>query len=467
MVFRALSYVAGVTLEIPIEFQLRTAAEDIWAEINHKLIYKTNTTFCWSDKFAEKFGSAKNKSDAVKDHIDKLSKEIQSMHIASTEASEAVAKLWDKGNHKYHFSTCISLLVTIGPSDYHRDSKLDLYLKKVHALRKSVNKEEVREALRLVDQSINIVEKLRSKLAAEHQKINAIKPGPSIEKSVLEEQIALLRLENLRLRTFTFLFLECAKLGSHFVSVGEKRHDGVDTSSSIASESEIASQLYSEFCEYLDSDYNVMPIVMIHYFKNLLAEYFDRDAQKRNLESCYTFLEQDKSLPIWSIYRVLIPRSSCKYYTSQFHTISNKVASKDSKIDILNLRNSNSVSQVMQDNILNALKYSMKALENHSAGGTDQELLSKRGDILFGFGEDEDYLDVGTILALCEDYRKWFADTELRLLPTELEMLKDVLRICVGKSGSYFRPLKRRQETVEFQERAAKIINWLNLDVEK
>ena len=72
IIFTANSYSASRITEIPIEFQIRSAAEDIWAEINHKLQYKIKNPFVWSAALQEDYFELRDDSSQLKSSIDGL-----------------------------------------------------------------------------------------------------------------------------------------------------------------------------------------------------------------------------------------------------------------------------------------------------------------------------------------------------------------------------------------------------------
>lgn len=116
-IFNAVSYISSRPLVIPIEFQIRTAVEDFWAEINHKLAYKVRDRYVWSSVFEEKYKSAVQESKKIKSAVDNISPHVKAFSELSSEVRACIKEFSDPSSAEQsldspnNYSFCVWLFL--------------------------------------------------------------------------------------------------------------------------------------------------------------------------------------------------------------------------------------------------------------------------------------------------------------------------------------------------------------------
>jgi ppGpp synthetase/RelA/SpoT-type nucleotidyltranferase len=453
IIFNARGYVGDVIIEVPVEFQFRTAVEDIWAEIDHKFIYKINTSSTWSHDYQLSYDKARGASRALKEDINKFPDQIYNFYTAYQQAVQDLTRLWTQNpNHRYHFSLVTSLIIAMGDRQLSTFSyRLDLYKRAVdqlNAAHQGGDREIARARIAVA----------LSELRGVMENIDAadVPASPTAEADQLlnQERRALCQLEIFRLKTLLILYCDGIEADDGKIEFIDKDAGGPKVHQSLMS-------LYGEFCRYLERPLAMMPRCMILFFKYLLANEFDvvlkASLAKANLIQSYELLESnsDRTIPEWSIYRVLLPRALAEHELSEVRVICNQMGP-----DIIELSSMNTLKKELEQKLVDALKFSLRAAREHLKGRNKAAaMFERRGDIIFGVSPNEAIKDLQLITDICTEYRDNFDSMQKHdklkhnLLPQEKEevllCLTELMKPSVnGSNVEVNDPLKTKVEKI-------------------
>jgi ppGpp synthetase/RelA/SpoT-type nucleotidyltranferase len=420
IIFDALAHVGNYEIEIPVEFQLRTAVEDVWAEINHKFVYKTNTSRVWSDQYQAAYDRSKKVSIKLKDLIDELPDVIDDFYQNSKAASGAVEAFWqDDPAHGFQFSLCISLFFAMGDRHGERYALLfEDYRKLIEQVKEAHRKGDKEAPRQLLMESLHILEKVSGRIREEQARPNYAQVASEIQQQIDRERISLCDLEVLRLKAFLITNYNCW-VSDQFEVYLLRTHGPVDRQRFLM-------DLYSKFCEYLDRPLQLRPVCMIMFFKHLISTGLNsplgNSLAAKNLADSYEFLDLDKTIPQWSIYRVLLPRHLAMYRLLEAKAMLDQIADRKELFDgMITLRSD------LQAKLVEALSYALRATREHFEGLSDKGVSDKRGDILFGFEPNEQIHDLTIVIDVCWLYMEYFDNIGGRLLPVvKAEVCEDL-----------------------------------------
>lgn len=289
-VFEATGYYKSVEIKMPIEVQIRTAAEDIWSEINHKLLYKTKTPYIWSPDISDTHDELERDSTDLKTSIESLSSVI-SRFIDHSDRVLEFKNNFRIPTTKVHNSLVVSLMTSMS----HRllpdaGNNIDSYDQKIRRIRqfyeKSTFENHANDALALVDEVDNEIDTIsRGDISGTDELLC------SVRKSLLE-------FERSRLRCLIIF----SKL---------RRSKSYDDPQRVSrSDIENLEKEFQYLCEFKnDKSALVRPISVISYWKYLIQKNINQDTAMKYLYIAREELEIDVALPDWSIYRVLIPKT--------------------------------------------------------------------------------------------------------------------------------------------------------------
>lgn len=401
MIFSATSYIGNESLMIPVEFQFRTAAEDIWAELNHQLIYKIDTAFVWSQAYGELRTKLQGMSAELKTKIDDLPQSIDNFYDCSRAASAAIEKdkYWGTKNDLYPYSLVVALFSLIGRPQG-RDEQIPdeiatLFraygkkiddLKEAHKYAKALESTQNENLLELLTKFQNLRSDAANDALIILTKIKdyMLDHADKDEDKLAGERISLLELEQLRLRTL---------LSTYFQVNPQAR------TSPQALRRELGS-LYSQLCEYLERPLALRPMCMILFFKYIISNFIGADdLRRKNLLGSYELLDIDRTIPKWSIYSVLLPRHLAQMYTIEadglLSIFEGGTIGGGLRLDIITKLN-------------DAMGYALRAAQEHAAKPDDRDALKSRGDIIFGFEDREELIEFGTIINIFRVCKKYF-----------------------------------------------------------
>ncbi len=430
IMLNSVSYFPDFELYIPLEIQVRTAAEDIWAELSHKLLYKSSDPYVWSYEYQRKRLLLEAKSADIKQIVNNLPKDIIEFHTLSRDAQESL-EIWNSktsqrikekmGRHSY----CLAMVYYIGDMDQgdlgeisHKYidilSSLNGFIEKEVGTKVELTKsmwEQLlgyyRSARNCLSQWIGDFKKNKVELTEELRKVG--NETASDERSrllsrlmLVRERIYLVQLEELRIRADAFLYCEMDVRSGERVEVGISRE-------------RMARQLYSEFCEFADrhpadevevkeiKELKVGPQLhprsMILYWKHLLAARFDGYLPEKNIVSAYQELQFDKTVPEWSIYQVDIPRALAVFLFGQVQDMLSGFQ-KNSE----GLRRMSGLRELAKDKLVESLRLLL------DCEAASRETDHRRGDIRLGFRPNENIIDVTLIIDVCVFFHQYFND---------------------------------------------------------
>lgn len=457
LIFFALGYVGNFIIKIPVEFQIRTAVEDIWAEIDHKLSYKSVSDSSWSHRHQIYHDQASAISLSLKKLIDNLPEVIDDFYAASSHAGQYVSRKTlfpnDRRSESFEFSLVISLFFSIGNDEGARFTKnVGKYQKRVKEMRDAITllasasgDLEAREAIlskgrEAIQRALYILDDMARELD-ESLVTLSLEIGDS-KRSTLEaadfklakERRALCDLEVLRLRTILLTNFDGTLLDRRIPSLkpikGDDRSgrraekdspskDNFDFDDRDARGNEphyysverideenrklILHELYGEFCEYLERDVSLRPKCMIYYFKykimSRINDFLGGNLAGNNLKSSMNALIEDDTIPRWSIYRVLLPRTLSKF--ELMSTESLLAGFKGDKSVALNRMST--VKTDIHEKISRAIDYCLEA----QRAFRDDSDKNRSGDLLEYIDENK-AIDIIALLDLLDTYSTLF-----------------------------------------------------------
>lgn len=390
-IFIAKSYVGNDILHIPVEFQLRTAVEDIWAELNHDRVYKLRDHYAWSQGFEKSFQAVEESSDQLKLELDRLSKLVESFSKLSTEANRKLEEFDDmnwidgcedplKVRRLIAHSFGVYLFFQAGEQGRNRFIELfDEYQTQIDAINKidTINirrnnnefadddKKNFRDLIEGYEAALKILRKVKLRIQDD------AKNARNLDFSKLcEQRNSICNLEILRLKS-------SAKM-NHRIGFQSRAFD-FDTDE-INEENEYR-KLYTFFCKYFEGNGSpIRPYVMLYYWKHLVSGYFDKNISRQNLIKSYNILSDDKTLPEESIYKTLVPRSFASTLYLEAKSLNTKFIESGSE----DLSNSE-IYRMIVEKLSFGLLLAVQAHEAYS------KISNKRGDLRLGFERSESF----------------------------------------------------------------------------
>lgn len=479
--FRALSYIDNDIIEIPVEFQLRTSVEDVWAEISHKLLYKSKPKYVWSREFEANYDNAMTLSKTLKDEINKLPTAINGLSVRARVARTNVDQFWPEDalefNRRFQFSIVISWFFALDRDirpyillveDYRR---LILAAK---AAQQSGHKDQARgsilAALATLDQIKRVVMGRRDRLVADvasrgsgtattanlsqppalHEEEFAGTKEECFDLKLLKECLGLCELERIRLRVFLAVLYDCRVSEINQGTLFDVKPD--DAPQIKAHKKSLGQQtlmaLYVDLCRYLDQCVALYPRCMTLFFKYYVSVYLNNPLQdyltRKNLMESYALLDEDGTIPTWSIYRVLVPRHMVNIHFGEAQSMLRQITEFGSDGALHGMR---SMERDVQEGLLTALRYALRVADEHDDGQTEDS-----GDLLFGFNPKERLIDLGTIVDITATYRQYFADFHSRILPKVKDQMKAHLSGLLTFLGNSKAELDLHTRTTEILE---------------
>lgn len=341
--FNAISYLGQTRLLVPVEFQIRTAVEDVWAEINHKLLYKAEDPYLWSYEYDQKSSAAEIESRVLKKKFDQLTENMHRFQTLSRAAKKEldVSKNRSPRNTRDTFfirnSFCVSLFFQIG--EYKRNDHAGEYFRRYRHLLARLGSEDNKkhqkhesgegnsegvqqtlkgiyvQALKCLRAWIAMLGALEPVVArqlkeAQNSPDFAERGKLAAELSLLRQRRRLLELEHLKIRADALM-----RLRFDFTPGEQNERDGIGRFLDASSEElrAAAASYYQQFCFLLDAFRRdrsaVRPVAMIQFWKHLLATFFSPKIAEKDIEDAHSSLLRDETIPSWSIYQIVIPRA--------------------------------------------------------------------------------------------------------------------------------------------------------------
>lgn len=361
------SYSHSGSIEIPVEIQLRTAAEDVWAEINHKLYYKVEDQRVWSLDIQELLNDLDDDSRGLKDRLEALPDAIARFRRHSDTVVERIGSFRTNANTASNKSYVIWLLYRVaGRLVAEIAPDLDGYDGILGNL-PSVG--SAADGVQLLDRCRGLLHQLTENFA---RLMREFSPG-SVEHRVCLQCVPLVEFELTRLDILELSHFAPARTPADFEAVFSPQL-----------------QALSQF-ERRDEAL-VQPTTVIEYWKYIVTKQYTRPLALRHLDRSYKEMSTDPTLPEWSIYRILIPRARAEELQRNIEE-----ALGVHRFEVPNptpeTLDSPGFRYILED-LREAMRHALDAYERSRVPDP------RRGDLLFGFEPEKDTIDSHNIITL-------------------------------------------------------------------
>jgi ppGpp synthetase/RelA/SpoT-type nucleotidyltranferase len=377
-VVNARYYSENVAYPVYVEIQLRTALEDVWAEVNHALLYKAKEYYVWAPEIDKAYDDLKIDSDRVKERVEEVAKEISK--FKHDHVSDYLKKIKEFRNPSaaFHSSLGVTLLQAIGQRVLNNMGPI--FNDYEEALSEFTENHSV-DALK--DCFAKFIRLKR------HLKEQEKRTLDQAESDLLNQHLKIAEFEVMRLRTLFLTEFRLIKKGTEFEFLPE----ATDSNGLDAEFNSEALAIYERFCKIRnDPALQLRPISAILFWKYYVLRKVDSNSAYLYLKLAYDELSFDTSLPEWSIYYVLIPRCLA---TEMQNDMSSLIATNSTAY-------SRAVGPAIRVQIrtwvILAARYAMQACERTFSPH------KRRGDIIFGFEDDHFIKDGDIIVSILLDY---------------------------------------------------------------
>jgi ppGpp synthetase/RelA/SpoT-type nucleotidyltranferase len=339
---------------VPVEIQIRTAIEDVWAEIGHRNGYKVRHPHIWNEDLEKKY----NDLDDYLSRFKKLSNDCQDL-VTSIRNTYYIAHdirhAFKAPSSNLTFS--LILMITeplikphLPPGTVQLLAEYDRKFAEFDPLR------DVQHQRAVLNHCISLVTDLSETFCSARIAI----PQPT--RDLVRR---LLAFETIRLRAIQYgLPLRALCVNRPEISLREP----VENISE-----HVLWRLYLELTTLDAEEWRTKPIVLINYwFYYILRNLYnsvDSDAWYY-LISAYDNLHVDDSLPVRSIYRVLVPRGIAYKYFEEGIKLEYSYGTLDHKEGIL--------KDNLKSLFFNAFRYGLEAWKEQ------RKRSGSRGDLVFG-----------------------------------------------------------------------------------
>jgi ppGpp synthetase/RelA/SpoT-type nucleotidyltranferase len=397
-VLNARSSIRKTAVDIPVEVQIRTASEDIWGEINHRLYYKAKDLFVWTPELEKTYNEMEYWSHATKKTLDELRGPITEFWRKSGDAENLILE-FQEPDVPFHRSLIVTLLYAISKSHMgHADQKLREYDDTLRVLEQHIAAAATIDTLRkckeLMTEAQQAFRATRDHLAAKKRS------DPQLSVEMLEQRILLCDIELARLDALAIV---------NYGHLIESDHpprllDEMERSKHLR-------LIFDAMCELRNnSKLRLRPVAMLSYWKFLISKHIDPSLAMYHLEVAASELIDDRSLPRWSIYHIHIRRSLAYELFAEAYRLVRGNGKRSS-------------SQVwwkshLAITVQNMLERSFKLLlESYTRQKNKDE---KAGDLIFGYRSDEEMLDASMLAGITSWYLHLFGRLDCGRLGTSL-----------------------------------------------
>lgn len=294
--FVASGYSDNRVEDVTVEFQIRTAAEDIWSEINHKYLYKSNNPYIWTPKIQDTYRELGDDSFEFKNKIEDLSQIIDRFSKHSRDVN-LIEKKFKIPRARAHSSLVFSLYYAMsGQFLTDPNGLLEQYERLIHKIRENFATKAFDEVCNEATSLLNLID----------TEIDSDLQQDDLERTdtiLLEQRKMLIQLEKIRINI-------SRDLSSIRASQRSLQTGGAANETMLPNE--VSASLinsYEQLCEYKNNaDALIRPVSAISYWKYLCFKYINPEKALMYIRAANEELSHDDALPEWSIYRVLIPR---------------------------------------------------------------------------------------------------------------------------------------------------------------
>lgn len=388
-------------VQVPIEVQVRTAAEDIWGEINHQLSYKTTNLYVWTPDLEEAYSRARADSRIIKESLNNLSLPI-TQFWRDAQGAEGIVGRFRSPTTTLHRSLIVALLHAMsgqfmGPVDPLLRQYDDL-------LRDLATARDDEHAANILLQCSRLLHKIGNEY---EQMVRQTSSGwlrraalSDLDHKLLRQRQMLCRLEIERL---------CA------LSVHRYNHmlTDADKPQSIGNRDEQLREAFDAICEFRnDPKLLVRPVVMMSYWKYVLANEIDEGLALYHLRLAYDELDQDASLPRSSIYHILVPRSLAAETRKEVVRLFVANGNRSSP----EIWRQSQIAADIKFALTRALALALQAYNKAFGSGTGRD--PRLGDLIYGHEANENVHDADVITSILHFHFELFGHPDYQALGT-------------------------------------------------
>jgi hypothetical protein len=343
-----------INQSVPVEIQIRTAIEDIWAEIDHVNDFKIRNSSVWNEELEEKYALLDNNSLDLKRIMNDLQDKVTSIRNTYYQTQDLFLRFKLPQTETYQ-----SLVMLLAEPLLHRYSPRDVMplFWRYEELLKSLNPTtpEVEQKAVLAS-CLDLLGEIRKLFGASRD---------AIRHDTKDLFDLLLEFETIRLEAV--LLSLPIRLYYTQVQAGSSRHASRDARSRQLQQlqfrlNELEAKHWRTRPTVLFNFWNYYIVVNLHGDKNPDARFY--------LFAAYDALLTDQSLPIRSVYKVVVPRAIAQIYFSEALTLET------------NYRDSELTSYVFRENLqflfIMAFRFGSEARREHNIEH------SRRGDLIYG-----------------------------------------------------------------------------------
>ncbi|MFC3229168.1 hypothetical protein ACFOGJ_18120 [Marinibaculum pumilum] len=409
LIFDAVGHENGYSIIIPVEFQIRTAIEDIWAEIDHKQLYKLRDEFTWCFEFERYFNRAEGRSSMLRGDIHRLAGMMRRMSSISESAKQHIKKFID--SDEADADDPLLMNGSFGISLFYRagDNKIDpqIIMKLTEYQRSLGNLTQTppgsdaavqvyRECRQKLVDIRNALEKSFSKIKLDLENANKedLNEEDIAEPMLFQQRIKICDIEIVRLKASAIV--EDIYIDESSVVTFRNNLENSVLSPGGVEEYErkrevLCREIYTELCSIIDDgDLKIRPLAMIFFWKHIVSLKFDKSLSEKNILKSYEYLKYDGTVPRWSIYRSIVPHYlASQYYRSVRNTIREfevKTEESTSKTPIGRTEGLQRMPNLRTELIRKLADTTKLALEAFEAAQDEND---RRGDLRMGYKGDD------------------------------------------------------------------------------
>lgn len=341
------------TRSVAVEVQIRTAIEDVWAEIDHINDYKIRNSDVWNEDLEDKYASLDQNSLDLKRIMNDLQDKVTSIRNTYYQAQDLFRRFKIPQTETYQ--SLIMLLAESLVSRYTQRDAMALFLKYEECLKsldptasKSDQERVLQECLKVLGQ---ISELFGSGVGV-------------VRKDTKELFERLMEFEIIRLEAV----LHCLPLPLYHTREGDISRPVLD-----ATHAHPLQLLQFRLNELEAKHWRTRPTVLFNFWNYYIAIHL-RGGQNADarfyLFAAYDALRIDQSLPVHSVYKVVVPRAVAQIYFSEALMV--EATSRASELT------KGMFKENLQFLFAMALRFGAEARREHSVEH------ARRGDFIFG-----------------------------------------------------------------------------------
>ena len=412
MIFDAIAHDDGYCIQIPVEFQVRTAVEDIWAEVNHKLLYKLRSPFVWSFDFENYFQRSQSRSSTFKRNINELNDVMGDFSDFSIAAKSYIQQFTyglddpDEQSPEIDASFGSSLFFRAG-GNFVEPANLKLFSEYAAQLKKLAGSEIgsadaancYQECFWKIQEIMgSLVRSAKSDRAGNIFLAGATRSEQKSKMALRSQQYKLCKFEIARLQAsaivedIEFFDGQFSRIEDNVAQTSGWNDLSQDSQILLIEErrKQRCKDIYFDLCAYMDSAKNrIRPLSVLYFWKHIVATQFDLDLSRENIRKSHEILISDTTVPNFSVYKSLIPRYLAGQYIREYEDIVGKFSNDETEGSIIQYMSGLRID--LLDKVTEAIKLTLES-HHHTVAGS-----ARRGDLRLGLAPDEALSDASVI----------------------------------------------------------------------